>query len=42
MKLLENPLEPTYGAENYNYEFLKNLGVVDLAGQERPEGSQCL
>ncbi|MHA1618499.1 MAG: hypothetical protein ACTSVZ_04395, partial [Promethearchaeota archaeon] len=33
-KLLENPLEPTYGFENYSYKLLKNLGVFDLAGQE--------
>ncbi len=34
LKLLENPLEPTYGFENFSYRLLKNLGVFDLAGQE--------
>ncbi len=34
-KLLENPLEPTYGYENFSYKLLKNLGVFDLAGQEK-------
>ncbi|TFH27183.1 MAG: hypothetical protein E4G98_06370, partial [Promethearchaeota archaeon] len=34
LKLLENPLEPTYGFENFSYKMLKNLGVFDLAGQE--------
>lgn len=33
-KLLENPMEPTYGFENYSYNLLQNLGVFDLAGQE--------
>ena len=34
-KLLENPIEPTYGFENYSYNLLENLGVFDLAGQEQ-------
>ncbi|MHA1672626.1 MAG: ADP-ribosylation factor-like protein [Promethearchaeota archaeon] len=34
LKLLENPLEPTYGFENFSYRLFKNLGVFDLAGQE--------
>ncbi|WP_371803447.1 ADP-ribosylation factor-like protein [Candidatus Lokiarchaeum ossiferum] len=34
-KLLENPIEPTYGFENYSYNLLQNLGVFDLAGQEQ-------
>jgi len=35
IKLLENPLEATFGIENYSYNLLKNdIGVFDLAGQE--------
>lgn len=35
IKLLENPLEATFGVENYSYNLLKNdIGVFDLAGQE--------
>ncbi|MHA1720493.1 MAG: GTPase domain-containing protein [Promethearchaeota archaeon] len=40
-KLLENPLEPTYGVENYSYHlFLKDIGVFDLAGQENEKWFQ--
>ena len=35
IKLLENPLEATFGVENYSYNLLMNdIGVFDLAGQE--------
>ncbi|MHA1647872.1 MAG: hypothetical protein ACTSVL_09900, partial [Promethearchaeota archaeon] len=34
-RLLENPMEPTYGYENYSYNLLQELGVFDLAGQEQ-------
>ena len=35
IKLLENPLEATFGVENYSYNLLFNdIGVFDLAGQE--------
>jgi len=35
IKLLENPLEATFGVENYSYNLLRNdIGVFDLAGQE--------
>ncbi|MHA1563075.1 MAG: hypothetical protein ACTSPA_13235 [Promethearchaeota archaeon] len=35
IKLLENPLEATFGVENYSYDLLMNeIGVFDLAGQE--------
>ena len=35
IKLLENPLEATFGVENYSYNLLLNdIGVFDLAGQE--------
>nr|QEE15907.1 hypothetical protein DSAG12_01734 [Candidatus Prometheoarchaeum syntrophicum] len=35
IKLLENPLEATFGVENYSYNLLlNNIGVFDLAGQE--------
>ena len=33
-RLIENPLEPTFGVENFSYDLLQNLGVFDLAGQE--------
>lgn len=38
IKLLENPLEATYGVENYSYKLLLNdIGVFDLAGQENDQ-----
>lgn len=34
-ELLSNPLEPTYGLEYFNYDWLDlDVGIADLAGQE--------
>ncbi|MCP4761829.1 MAG: hypothetical protein GY870_08605 [archaeon] len=34
LSLLNDPLEPTYGAESYLYKLREEIGLFDLAGQE--------